>query len=362
MAPASPRKARRKNLRRESRRSGPLPGVDESAADASAAATAYRSSAGTGGIGVLRATKRGIFPRERFSIISQAAALMHLEVRINRILEAAGHRIPSRAWAVALAVLTAATGCWKEVAYDPSTRPPRKSTTAAGVDETPAVPPDSGESATSDIFGGEDSSGMAPVDASPANPAVPVAPVVPPSDVAEPRPPVAMAERQTAWTLASEWSIAAAMSGRGLPPAQYAEQLAKAGQAAQELGIVMPAMPKPPGKQLATDVAAALRSSAGGELATEIGSRLDAQAAAATRLAVTARRMLLIYTPLEADAPALARELREAGAASQLPAELWQPLVDLVSRRSEYELVKQAVFALRKSVAAHYAGTAPTTP
>jgi hypothetical protein len=262
-------------------------------------------------------------------------------------------------WTIVVAAVATAGGCWQEVSYDPATRPPRQSSIAAGEDDVPMVPGESSDPLENDIFGGDDPLETTPVNAAPVESGPPVAPAVRPRDGAIDRPPVTAAERQVAWTLANNWSVAAAMSGAGLSPDQYAEPLAKAGQAAQELGLVLPELPTPPdADRLAADVAAALRGGAGAELATAIGNRLDAAAAAATRLAVTGRVLLLIYKPLEADAPTLARELREAGVASQLPDKLWQPLADLVSRRSEYEPVQQAVISLRQNVEKHFAAAA----
>jgi hypothetical protein len=300
--------------------------------------------------GTPAALERGIFHWQGLSIISQRAATMHSKARKRGILDAG--------WpcTLALAALAPAGGCWQEVPYDPATRPPRQSSTVLENDDLNAVPGDSGESEAGDIFGGDDPSNATPVDPPPVESAAPVESVVPPNGAATPRPTVTVAQRQAVWTLATDWSIAAALSGRGQPPMEYAEYLQRAGQAAQELGIVLPELPTPPdAKRIAADMAGALRGGSGAALADAIGQRLDAAAAGAARLAITAHVLLLVYTPLEADAPAIARELREAGAASQLPPELWRPLVDLVSRRSEYEPVKAAVFALRQKVADHYA-------
>jgi hypothetical protein len=266
-------------------------------------------------------------------------------------------------WAIVLSGLAAAGGCWQEVPYDPAARPPRQASTEVGNGDVQRVPAESGSSDANEIFGGDDPSETMPVEAAPVESVAPVERVAPPSEAAPPRPAVTAAQRQAAWTLATDWSIAAARAGRGQPPAEYATDLQRAGQAAQELGLVLPELPAPPdATRLAADMATALRGGSGAALTDAIGQRLDAAAAGAAELAITAHVLLLVYTPLEADAPAIARELREAGAASQLPSELWQPLVDLVTRRSEYVPVRDAVILLRKNVAQHYATAAAHGP
>jgi hypothetical protein len=100
-------------------------------------------------------------------------------------------------------------------------------------------------------------------------------------------------------------------------------------------------------------VAIALRQGVGAELATAIGERLDPQAKAAARLAVTAYAALLAYDPLDGELARTAAAVRDAGEASQLPAESWEPVVDQLSRRPEFGPVKDAVFEMRRNVAKH---------
>jgi hypothetical protein len=288
---------------------------------------------------------------------------MDQSARQGGILSSAGRsNAAGWAWALVLGAIATSGGCWQEVTYDPATRPPRQSSSDASEDGSRGDPVGTGETVATDIFGG-DVSGGEPVDAGPidAAPTAPAEAAVPPGSTggAMPAPSVTATQRETAWSLASNWAFAAAYAGRGRPTAEYAALLDQASAAAQELGIVLPELPAPPDpKRLAADMATALRGRAGEELASAVGHRLDAAAAGATRLAITAHVLLLVYTPLEADAPTLARELREAGVASQLPPELWQPLVELVSRRSEYETVKSAVRALPQKIRKHYADAA----
>jgi hypothetical protein len=263
------------------------------------------------------------------------------------------------AWGLVLMAVATASGCWKEVDYNPATRPPRQSSADADAGDLGQGDSEIGEPKATDIFGGDDGEGSTNATAVDTAPIEPAIPPVSSSNDPPTKTPVTGAERLAAWNLANNWALSAAMAGRGLPAERYAKFLQQASAAAQELGLVLPELPAPPdAEQLAADMATALRAGTGAALAEAVGDRLDAAAAGAARLAITAHVLLLVYTPLEADAPTLARELREAGVASRLPPELWQPLVDLVSRRSLYEPVKTAVLALPKNVAKHYADAA----
>ena len=110
-------------------------------------------------------------------------------------------------------------------------------------------------------------------------------------------------------------------------------------------------------------VLAALQTGAGAELTAAIAKRTDDAAGAAARLALESHRLLLVYTPQSEEAADAAAAIRSAGEQSQLPAELWQPLADLLDRRAAFKSVRGAVFALHKAVAEHLAAQVlPTSP
>ncbi|HYO24707.1 MAG TPA: hypothetical protein VEQ85_07135 [Lacipirellulaceae bacterium] len=167
------------------------------------------------------------------------------------------------------------------------------------------------------------------------------------------------AERRHAWTLASEWGLAAAARAKQLPPAQYAKYLENAAAAGEALGVPLPALPadEDPGR-LELMTLEALRQGDGPRLAAAIGARVDSTSAAAAQLALEIHALLLAYAPADPDVPQYVRSLRGAAVGSGLPAELWEPLVRLVDERAEFSAVRAEVFALRQRAAEHLAEAA----
>jgi hypothetical protein len=172
--------------------------------------------------------------------------------------------------------------------------------------------------------------------------------------------PASPADRQHAWALASNWSLAAAVYAKGFDSPRYQPYLDKAGLAAATLDIDMPALPSANVEEnREAAVVAALVEGGGAELVATIEERLDPAAAAAAKLAIYAHVLLLAYSPASTETSALATTIRTAGTASELPLELWQPLAELVERRADFDDVKVAVFAMQKDVAAHLSAQAP---
>jgi hypothetical protein len=169
------------------------------------------------------------------------------------------------------------------------------------------------------------------------------------------------AERRDAWIAVSDWCLAAAIRGKGYAAEHYGSYLEDARQAAAALEIALPELPPAgdaphveftPAAGLAVET---LRQGSGSELSASVEARLDAAAGAAARLAVDSHALLLWYTPTNDDVAAVAAALRAAGEASQLPAELWEPLVELLDERADFRTVRAAIFALRQKVAEHLA-------
>jgi hypothetical protein len=207
----------------------------------------------------------------------------------------------------------------------------------------------------SDLFGDADEA------ASPVSSPMPEAPPVeaPSPDVVEPFvaaemivPPITRKQRLDAWTVASGWSLAVAIHAKGLDAERYASFLADAEQAAEALQVGLPPLPTASGGESLTLAAAqSLRRAAAAELADPLRRLLDDRAGASAQLAIRSHLLLLAYSPQGADFAADARALRDAGRASGLPAELWQPLVGLVDDRADFVAVRRAVFDLHQRVA-----------
>jgi hypothetical protein len=160
----------------------------------------------------------------------------------------------------------------------------------------------------------------------------------------------APADRLNAWTAASQWSLAAAMQARQAAAAQIEPVLENAQAAATALGVTLPPISKVDGE--ATGASPPLVEAAAGLIA-EIDERCGPAEAAAARLAVESHSWLLSYTPLNPPAAETLTEVREAATASELPAPLTEPLLELVSERAAFGDVKRAIFELHREITAH---------
>jgi hypothetical protein len=218
-----------------------------------------------------------------------------------------------------------------------------------------------GSAASSDPF---DSVGESPTadEAAPSEPAVePAADPVP----AEPAPVSATEQVKTAtahetllaWRLASKWTLAAEVYAKGLDGTRYEPLRDEAAAAAAELGLDLPEWPAADdSSKLESVVIQSLREGAGSKLDESIAEAWGPRAGAVARLASVSHLLLLVYTPQDPQAESYAADLRTAGEASGLPAELWQPLTDLVDKRAEFLEVRSAVFELHRRVEGHLGG------
>jgi hypothetical protein len=272
--------------------------------------------------------------------------------------------LPWRRWralAAALAAMVITTGCWEEIHY----QPPANATKAPAAKVMPKEPetdsdespPANAESAAEpsadELFGGD--SGPPPVVITAPAPATDTSA----TETITPAPPIASIspqERLDAWTLASSWSLAAGIAAKGLGPDRYEPMLAKAQQAAAALGVDVPLLPTADEESAdarEAAVVAALRTGAGAELVRAIARRLDDAAGAAGQLAIDSHALLLSYSPSSSGAADAAAGIRAAGQSAELPAELWQPLVELLNDRADFKAIRGAVFGLHENVAGH---------
>lgn len=245
---------------------------------------------------------------------------------------------------------TVCAGCWEEIHYTPAAAP-----TAS---EAPGSSPESDESpaATADA----DSASTAAPTAEPTTPAPPLAEAPASIDppVSEPPPEVKTAtprERLLAWRAASKWSLAAAAYAKGLEASRYETLQREANEAASELGVELPELPTTD-EEIEREAAIidSLRTGAGAQLADAVEERFGSQAGAAARLAVSSHLLLLIYSPQDPNATAHAVALREVAEAADLPADLWQPLAELIESQAEFLDVRGAVFKLHQQVEEHF--------
>ncbi len=275
--------------------------------------------------------------------------------------------------------LLATVGCWDEIPYNPRrepVKPPSKPVILRS--ETPheelaAPAPSAGE-----LFAGEEGGETASVRASVApvpeveattvdenplwseliageeTPAVPEP--APPATIELEGPELAPDQRTelAAWRLASKWSLAVGIYGKGYGADRYGDVWAKAEREAKALGVVLPPVPQDvAAEDLVATAATMLLEEAGPELVAEVGRRHSPQYQALCDLAIKTHGLLLIYTPDSREVKPLIGAIRLSAENSELPAELWTPLVYLLDARAEFPDIKRAVFLLHKQAEEH---------
>ena len=319
-------------------------------------------------------------------------------------------RSPVCDWFIPLlvsSVAVVATGCWEEVRYNPTSQPVAQSTQAvAQGEETPPEVASSEQSAreepsgeeptsplptTTDLFTEESASESevpapahslaAPAEDRSVEPSTGDDPLwdasetvkVPsgagetafPTENGGPQefdPPV-VAEAPTladsvtelaAWRLASKWSLAVGIFGKGYGADRYDSVWNQAEHEADTLGVSLPPLPQNVAEdELVTAAAAMLLEGAGPELAAELGRRHSPRHAALSDLAIKTHGLLLIYTPDGREVKSLIATIRRSAEDSALPAAYWSPLVELLDARAEFPEIKRAVFQLHSQAEEH---------
>jgi hypothetical protein len=299
------------------------------------------------------------------------------------------------AFAAALALITS-VGCWQEIRYDPSQEPSEPPARPVGLsDETPTEQPAAAPSAKQ-LFAGEPGEekpdqeqplwdGMESETASvtstePAPPAVLDWPDESPEEESpeeespveespveespeEEQPEIAAvptpADPRTAlaaWRMASKWSLAVGVFGKGWPADRYVDMWQQAEFAAQLLRVPLPALPENVAidEQLSAATTLLLEES-GPQLAEAVGAEHSATHRALCDLAIKTHALLLIYTPNGSQQKPLIVAIRQAAEDSPLPERLWKPVVDLLDAGADFQEAKRAIFELHNR-AAKYLG------
>jgi len=165
------------------------------------------------------------------------------------------------------------------------------------------------------------------------------------------------AQRQLVWQAASQWSLAAAIYAKGLDAQRYGPILDQANAAAQQLGIELPPLPTAgTDSQREASVIDSLRGEPAATLVQSIADRFTPAEAAAADLAIRTRLLLLTYTPRSAAAGEQAAAVRQSAEASGLPADVWQPLVELLDERAPFAAVRpELLFELDRRASKHFA-------
>jgi hypothetical protein len=169
----------------------------------------------------------------------------------------------------------------------------------------------------------------------------------------QPEPPAAPNTRLAAWQLGSRLTLAALAHDRGLVPEDAAKWFAEARAAAELLGTSVAELPEP---AAATEGDGGSRRvhdylfQQGQRIWRELTDRHGADHAALFEVAVRSNVLLVLYQPASPSVDALANSIREAAPKAELPAELWQPLLDTLADQSPPAAVRDAVRRMHADV------------
>jgi hypothetical protein len=152
--------------------------------------------------------------------------------------------------------------------------------------------------------------------------------------------------RRAAWELGSKLSIVALANDRGIT--EHIPTWAKeASAAAAVLGVKLARLPDQPDtsdpNELASKQVLNYLFVQGQELGRVLATRYGPDHAALLEVAVKSNLLVLLYQPGSSTAETIASALSQAAPRANLPAELWQPLVDLLKKQASLADVRVAV-------------------
>jgi hypothetical protein len=158
--------------------------------------------------------------------------------------------------------------------------------------------------------------------------------------------------RLDTWRLGSKLSLAALANDRGIVPENVDSWLAFCKRLASELEIEFADLPP---RGLAGDQAASRQvldyfrvqgRHIGGELAKQFGP----DHAALLEVAMKSNLLRVLYEPESTSTDAISTSIAHASPQAQLPADLWQPLMDVLAAKAEPAEVRKAVQTFHSEV------------
>ncbi len=277
-------------------------------------------------------------------------------------------RLQTSVFATALTLVTT-VGCWEEVRYNPSQEPIQQPSEPVVLpDETPReqlAPAPSVAPSAAQLFAeepndeedplrdGSETVKAAPTPAEPAPLARIDSPDVEHETAAIPTP----ADPRTAlaaWRMASKWSLAVGVYGKGWQADRYGDMWQQADYAAQLLKVQLPPLPENvAADELLSTATSLLLEEAGPQLAEAVGAEHSAGHRALCNLAIKTHALLLIYTPTDSELESLVAAIRQSAEDSPLPERLWRPFLESLDAGADFQEVKQAIFELHKRATAY---------
>jgi hypothetical protein len=178
------------------------------------------------------------------------------------------------------------------------------------------------------------------------------------SDAAAPQEAIVNNPRLNAWRLGSKLSLAAMANDRGLAAEsvprwmEYCKALASALQTTvADLPARGLAADRPASRQLLNY----LVIQQGQQVGRDLTDRYGPDAAALFEVAVKSNLLLVLYSPGSSSTNAIAAAISGAAPRAQLPANLWQPLVNMVTAQADADEVRKAVKSFHAEVERHLA-------
>jgi hypothetical protein len=266
-----------------------------------------------------------------------------------------------------MVALCAGGGCWEEIEYtgpDPSTVAHRQP--APSVDDQPqaeptepvadiaSTPPAEAEQreTAEDVTVNKTPIVETESEATPLAEVERTTAIEPEIEKPEPAPEApALTTRRAAWQLGSKLSLAALAHDRNLVPADVAIWLNEARSAAELLGTSVDELPEADGDDEAGSQGVHdYLFQQGQRIWRDLSDRHGGDHAALFEMAVKSNVLLVLYEPESPSVQALSTAIAEAGPKAELPAELWQPLLDALANQLTAAQVRAAVRRLHADV------------
>jgi hypothetical protein len=152
--------------------------------------------------------------------------------------------------------------------------------------------------------------------------------------------------RLDAWLLGSHLSLAALANDRGLAPENVQKWLDSAKLRAAALGAVVGDLPESGGAGSAQNTSREVLSFLflqGQQIGRELAKQHGADHAALVEVALKSNLLRVLYSPDSAATAAISAAIAQAAPRAELPAPLWQPLLDLLAAKADPGEVRKAV-------------------
>jgi hypothetical protein len=161
--------------------------------------------------------------------------------------------------------------------------------------------------------------------------------------------------RLDAWLLGSHLSLAALANDRGLAPENVQKWLESAKAHAAALGVVLADLPEKSvtGNQTTSRQVLSYLFVQGQQIGRELAKQHGADHAALVEVALKSNLLRVLYSPGSGTTEAISGAIAQAAPRADLPATLWQPLLDLLAAKADPAEVRKAVQSFHAEVERH---------